>query len=94
VQVALAGGVILDLLEFGQPAGHPLAARLGDNGLGYIALRVNRLSELLVRIGEAGYTCYSDGPQQITLGPLAGGKVALVADADGVPVELIEAPAG
>lgn len=92
-QLTTREGTMLELIEFAEPAGRDLAPEVGDAGYGHIAFRVDDLAALHARLKASGASCRTDAPLPITLGPLAGGLVALVSDPDGVPIELLQRPA-
>jgi glyoxylase I family protein len=89
------GGGFLELFEYLEPLGVPVASRTCDHGNVHIALTVeDGIEDLHRRLVAAGVATRSE-PVTLTRGEWRGAKAFYALDPDGVTVELIQfAPRG
>lgn len=92
-ELEIPGGGMLELFEYLEPAGRPLAQRTSDPGSVHLCLECEDLDALLGRIQAAGYDSRSETPVTIPLGDWEGFRCVYVVDPDGVTLELVEPPA-
>jgi glyoxylase I family protein len=91
--VKAPGGHKIELLEYLAPADRKKDASLRpcDVGHVHVALVVENLEPLLVKIVESGWKAAGE-PQTLTAGPNAGKRVIYVRDPDGTTIEFMELP--
>jgi len=87
------GGHKIELLQYLAPADRSEASALRpcDVGHVHVALRVEKLDELLEKISASGWKLAGE-PQTLTAGPNAGKRVIYVRDPDGTTIEFMEMP--
>ena len=89
----LAGGQVLELIEYLRPAGDAASGRrFFDPGGGHISLRVANALEAHLALREAGVEVRSAPVELSEPGAWQGSRCFYALDPDGVTVELIERP--
>lgn len=92
---ALPGGVILELLEYKNPAAGSVDMESYNAGNAHLCLVSQNLSIDYERLRAAGYDTFrSAAPVAIPWGPYRGGRACYLRDPDGVSIELLEEPPG
>jgi catechol 2,3-dioxygenase-like lactoylglutathione lyase family enzyme len=91
-ELDLGGGQLLELIEYHQPEGTPLAQRPCDPGASHLALRVDDVDAVCERLAAAG-VAVSGRPATITArGAWHAARCVYVEDPDGRTVELVQRP--
>ena len=90
----LPHGQVLELLEFVEPRGRPVAPRPNDPGATHIALRVADIDAVHARLSAADVPIRGEPVELTEPGAWQGAKSFYAGDPDGVTVELIQTPAG
>jgi len=85
IDLGLPGGGQLELFTF--PAAPPRPTRPEAQGLRHLALAVADLDGWIARLAALGHPA-----EPVRTDPLTGARFTFVADPDGLPVELVEAP--
>ena len=88
----LGGGQILELLQYLVPKREPLHPSVFAPGGGHIGVRVQNLSDVLVRLEQAGVFPNFDPVSVEAPAWWAGATVVYVTDPDGTTVELVQRP--
>jgi lactoylglutathione lyase len=91
-ELAIPGGLMLELFEYIEPEGVPLEQRPCDPGAMHICLEVEALDTLVERLHGDGIATRSPAPVRIPLGDWEGYRSIYVIDPDGITVELLERP--
>jgi catechol 2,3-dioxygenase-like lactoylglutathione lyase family enzyme len=90
--VELGDGPVLELVEFLEPTGPPVARSLWNPGATHIGLRVDDLDAVHARLRDAGVQVLS-GPVRLTEeGAWHDVRVLYAIDPDGTWIELVERP--
>lgn len=88
------GSFILELIAYRAPAGVSLDVKRTCNpGSGHLAFLVEDLPTRYEELRAKGVQFISDGLAEVTSGAFKGGYGLYCVDPDGIPVELIQAPA-
>jgi catechol 2,3-dioxygenase-like lactoylglutathione lyase family enzyme len=91
-ELDLGGGQLLELLEYVQPRGEPLAQRTCDPGSGHIGLGVEDVGAMHARLVTLGADVRSEPVELTEEGDWNGVRTLYLADPDGVTIELVERP--
>jgi catechol 2,3-dioxygenase-like lactoylglutathione lyase family enzyme len=90
--VEIGQGMILELVEFLEPAGSPVVRDLWNPGATHVGLRVDDLDAVHARLLEAGVRLRS-GPVRLTEeGAWHDVRVLYAIDPDGTWIELVQRP--
>ena len=89
----LPHGQVLELLEFVEPRGRPVAPQPNDPGATHISLRVADIDAVHARLSAAGVPVRGEPVELTEPGAWQGAKCFYASDPDGVTVELIQTPA-
>jgi len=90
-ELAIGEGGFLELFEYVEPRGAPVASRTCDPGNVHFAIEVDDIEATHRRLTEAGATTRSP-PVLITSGDWIGGRAFYSVDPDGVTVECLALP--
>lgn len=90
-ELAMGDGAFLELFEYVEPRGVPVASRTCDHGNVHFAVEVQDIDETHRRLCQAGVVTRS-APVLITSGDWTGARAFYSLDPDGVTVECIEFP--
>lgn len=88
----LGGGQILELLQYLVPTREPIHPNVFAPGGGHIGVRVQDLSDVLVRLQQAGVSPNFEPVRVEAPAWWAGATVVYVTDPDGTTVELVQRP--
>jgi catechol 2,3-dioxygenase-like lactoylglutathione lyase family enzyme len=90
VRMVRFGAVILELLQYVAPPGHPWTGRNNDVGASHLAFTVDDIQAVHAVLVARGVEFYSE-PIAIETGAFAGGSFVYAKDPDGVTVEFLQA---
>lgn len=82
-------GTVVELLQYGSPAGRDYTATNADVGSAHLAIRVPDIQARYQSLLTQGIEFFS-APKPISSGRFAGGQWAYFRDPDGISVELIQ----
>jgi catechol 2,3-dioxygenase-like lactoylglutathione lyase family enzyme len=83
------GDAMLELIEYKQPKGDPVAESPNTPGNAHIAFLVDDMDTVIARLREANTTFISK-PLEVAAGPNKGRQVTYVRDPDGIIVQLMQ----
>jgi catechol 2,3-dioxygenase-like lactoylglutathione lyase family enzyme len=92
--LAVPGGLVVELFRFRAPDGSPVRPDPWDPGSNHVCLAVDGLDALVERLHAAGYATRSPAAVEIPVGDWRGHRDIYVIDPDGFTVELTEGPRG
>jgi catechol 2,3-dioxygenase-like lactoylglutathione lyase family enzyme len=91
-ELDLGGGQVLELIQYLEPRGEPLAQRVVDPGSGHIGLMVEDADTMHARLVAAGVDVRSEPVTLTEEGDWNGVRTMYLSDPDGVTIELVERP--
>lgn len=86
------GTTMIELLEYTHPRGTPYDRRNADVGASHAAFAVGDIAATMRQL-EAQGVRFNAAPISVQQGPMAGYAFVYFADPDGIPLELVSAPA-
>jgi catechol 2,3-dioxygenase-like lactoylglutathione lyase family enzyme len=89
-ELDLGGGQLLELIEYLEPRGEPLAQRVMDPGSGHIGLTVHDADAMHARLVAAGVHVRSEPVTLTEEGDWNGVRTLYISDPDGATIELVE----
>ncbi len=90
--LAVPGGLTIELFRYHAPEGSPVRPAPWDPGSTHVCLRVDGIDAVVERLQAAGYGTRSEAAVEIPIGDWQGHRDIYVVDPDGVTVELTEGP--
>jgi catechol 2,3-dioxygenase-like lactoylglutathione lyase family enzyme len=91
----LPNGVILELLQYSNPAPGVVDMESTNAGNAHLCLTTDDMQADFDRLRASGYDTFrSAAPVPIPWGPYKGGKACYLRDPDGISIELLESPPG
>ncbi len=90
--IDMGNGMVLELIEFLHPIGHPVSKALWDPGATHIGFQVDDVAAVHDRLRDADVRVVSKPVRLTEEGSWYGAEVLYAVDPDGTWVELVERP--